>query len=369
MEVLEDVDKSCYIHIPFCNRICSYCDFCKLFYNEKLVDKYLESLEKEIKDIYKGEILNTIYIGGGTPSALSLKQLQKLLEMIKSLNRSSTCEFSIECNFDSINKDKLLLLKKYGVNRLSFGLESIDKNNLYKLGRNEDKERTKSVIDLCHSLGFNNINIDLMYAIEGEDIKTLDKDLDFILSLGVTHVSTYSLIIEEHTKLYIDKVQYISEDLDYEMYKYITEKLKKYGYKHYEISNFAKDGYYSKHNLCYWHNEEYYGFGLGASSYLDDIRSTNTRSITKYLQGKMISSYEKLSKSDKMDYEMILGLRLLDGVSRRKFEDKYDISLDDVYNIDNLIENGDIISSSDYINIPEDKLYVSNEILINFIEE
>ena len=366
---LNQTVSSCYIHIPFCNRICSYCDFCKLFYNDKLVDKYLESLEKEVKKIYKGEVLNTIYIGGGTPSALSLKQLQRLLEMIKSLNRSSSCEFSIECNFDSINKDKLLLLKKYGVNRLSFGLESIDKNNLHKLGRNEDIEKTRSVINLCHLLGFNNINIDLMYAIEGENINTLDKDLDFILSLGVTHISTYSLIIEEHTKLYIDKAQYISEDLDYEMYKHICEKLKKYGYKHYEISNFAKDGYYSKHNLCYWHNEEYYGFGLGASSYLNDIRSTNTRSITKYLQGNMISSYEKLSKSDKIDYEMILGLRLLDGVSKRGFEDKYDISLDDVYNIDNLIENGDIISSSDYIKIPEDKLYVSNEILINFIEE
>ena len=366
---LNQVVSSCYIHIPFCNRICSYCDFCKLFYNEELVDKYLESLEKEIKDIYKGEVLNTIYIGGGTPSSLSFNQLEKLLEIIKCFNISSSCEFSIECNFDSINKDKLLLLKKYGVNRLSFGLESIDKNNLHRLGRSEDIEKTKSVIDLCHSLGFNNINIDLMYAIEGEDIKTLDKDIDFILSLGITHISTYSLIIEEHTKLYIDKAQYISEDLDYEMYKHICEKLKKYGYKHYEISNFAKDGYYSKHNLCYWHNEEYYGFGLGASSYLKDIRSTNTRSITKYLQGKMISNYEKLSKSDKMSYEMILGLRLLEGVSKKKFEDKYGISLDNVYNIDNLIENGDIISSSDYIKIPEDKLYVSNEILINFIEE
>ena len=159
---LNQVVSSCYIHIPFCNRICSYCDFCKLFYNEELVDKYLESLEKEIKDIYKGEVLNTIYIGGGTPSSLSFNQLEKLLEIIKYFNISSSCEFSIECNFDSINKDKLLLLKKYGVNRLSFGLESIDKNNLHRLGRNEDKEKTKSVIDLCHFLGIDNINIDLM---------------------------------------------------------------------------------------------------------------------------------------------------------------------------------------------------------------
>lgn len=366
---LDQVVSSCYIHIPFCNSICSYCDFCKLFYNEKIVDLYLNSLEREIKDIYNGEVLNTIYIGGGTPSALSFKQLQKLLEMIKSLNRSSSCEFSIECNFDSINKEKLLLLKEYGVNRLSFGLESIDKNNLHKLGRNEDIEKTKSIIDLCHRLGFNNINIDLMYAIEGEDIKTLDKDLDFILSLDVTHISTYSLIIEEHTKMYIDKVPYISEDLDYEMYKYICEKLKRSDYKHYEISNFTKDGYYSKHNLCYWHNEEYYGFGLGASSYLGDVRSTNTRSITNYLQGKRISSYEKLTKSDKMDYEMILGLRLLDGVSKRKFKEKYGCSIEDLYNVNFLINNGLIISSTDYIKIPEDKIYVSNEILINFIEE
>ena len=229
--------KSCYIHIPFCNTICSYCDFCKLLYNEKIVDSYLEHLEKEIRSIYKNEILDTIYIGGGTPSSLNLYQLDKLFNILNILKKSDNIEYTIECNFDSITIDKLKLFKKYGINRLSFGLESTIKNNLDILERNISKNMVRKTIKQCRSLGFNNINIDLMYAIPNENIIDLEKDIDFILSLDVEHISTYSLIIEEHTKLYINNTNYISEDLDYEMYKLICNKLN--NYNHYEISNFA----------------------------------------------------------------------------------------------------------------------------------
>ena len=284
--------KSCYIHIPFCNTICSYCDFCKLLYNEKIVDSYLEHLEKEIRSIYKNEILDTIYIGGGTPSSLNLYQLDKLFNILNILKKSDNIEYTIECNFDSITIDKLKLFKKYGINRLSFGLESTIKNNLDILERNISKNMVRKTIKQCRSLGFNNINIDLMYAIPNENIIDLEKDIDFILSLDVEHISTYSLIIEEHTKLYINNTNYISEDLDYEMYKLICNKLN--NYNHYEISNFAKEGYYSRHNMCYWKNRKYYGFGLGASSYILDKRINNTKSINKYLEDKYIFDYEKL---------------------------------------------------------------------------
>ena len=359
--------NNCYIHIPFCKNICSYCDFCKLFYNEKLVDQYLEKLEKEISNIYRKEELKTIYIGGGTPSCLNMKQLNKLFSITKKLRVSKDVEFSIECNFDSINKEKLLLFKENGVNRLSFGLESTIDKNLKLLNREENCSRVQEIIFYCRELGFKNINIDLMYAIPDETIKDLERDLNFILSLNVEHISTYSLIIEEHTKLYINQIKTIKEELDYEMYKIICNKLK--NYHHYEISNFSKYGYESRHNMCYWKNKNYYGFGLGASSYIGNKRINNTRSITKYLQNKTSLEMEILNKSDIMSYEMILGLRMLNGVNKESFYKKYNKDIYEVFDIKGLISKDLLIDDGINIYIPLDKMYISNEILVNFIKE
>ena len=251
MEVLEDMVKSCYIHIPFCNKICNYCDFCKVLYDKRFISKYLDSLEKEIDHLYKGEELETLYIGGGTPSSLSVEELEKLFIILQKFKKKKIFEFSIECNFDSINFEKLLLFKKYGVNRLSFGLESTNQEILKFLNRDFDRKHAINIVNEVRKLGFNNINIDLMYAFPRESMEMLNKDLDFILDLDVEHISTYSLIIEPHTKLFLDKVKNISTDIDFDMYKNISDKLKESGYIHYEISNFAKEGYYSRHNLAY----------------------------------------------------------------------------------------------------------------------
>ena len=187
--------KSCYIHIPFCENICSYCDFCKLLYNEKIIDKYLDCLEKEIEEKYKKEKLETIYIGGGTPSCLSINQLERLFEILSRLNKDENIEYTIEGNFSSTTKEKLLLYKKYGINRLSLGIESIDKDNLKFLERKLDTKDVKRKILLMKKLGFNNINVDIIYAIPNESLEILEKDIDFILSLNVEHISTYSLMM------------------------------------------------------------------------------------------------------------------------------------------------------------------------------
>ena len=360
--------KSCYIHIPFCESICSYCDFSKLLYNSKLVDKYLDSLEKEINSIYKGELLDTIYIGGGTPSSLNIKQLKRLFEIIDILHKSNNTEYTIECNFQSITKEKLELFKTFGINRISLGIESINKDNLKLLERELNKEDIIDKIKLCKSLGFNNINVDLMYALPTETLKILEEDIDFILSLDIEHISTYSLIIEKHTKLSINNIKNISEELDYEMYKLICNKLKDYGYNHYEISNFSKKGYESKHNLCYWYNNEYYGFGLGASSFINNERKTNTRSINKYLDGNYNYETEKLTKEDKIEYEVILNLRLIEGIDLLKFKDKYHIELNSIYNYKPLLDDNLLVYDNNHLYIPEDKIYVSNEIIIKFIQ-
>ena len=197
---------------------------------------------------------------------------------------------------------------------------------------------------------------------------TLKKDIKELLKLNVPHVSTYSLIIENNTVLGVKKTKPISEDDDYEMYKYITKKLRKKGYIHYEVSNFAKPGKESDHNLTYWHNEEYYGFGLGASSFINNERKTNTRSINKYLDGNYNYEIEKLTKEDKIEYEVILNLRLIEGIDLLKFKDKYHIELNSIYNYKPLLDNNLLVYDNNHLYIPEDKIYVSNEIIIKFIQ-
>ena len=360
--------KSCYIHIPFCENICTYCDFCKRYYNKKYINKYLNSLEKEIDSLYKNEVLDTIYIGGGTPSCLDIEELELLFRIINKLNKSKNCSITIEANFESINKDKLDLFKKNGINRISFGLESINKNNLLFMDRELDKNKVINTISYCKEIGINDINVDLIYALPNEDINILKEDIDFILDLDITHISTYSLIIEEHTIIYINKVKNISEDLDNEMYKYICNRLKENGFIHYEISNFCKAGYESKHNLCYWKNLEYYGFGLGASGFIKNKRYINTKSISKYIDGNYIDNYELLNKRDLMEYEVILNLRIYTGIDLDNFYNKYNIKLEDVYNYKDLVKDGLLKLDNNNLYIDEDKWYISNSIIVRLLE-
>ena len=361
--------KSVYIHIPFCNSICTYCDFCKIYYNKKYISLYLDELEKEIKSKYNNELIETIYIGGGTPSCLSIDELNRLFDIIKIFNLDNLIEFSIECNFDSISNEKLDLFKKNKVNRISFGLESIDKNILKILGRFNDTNKIKDTINYCKKIGLNNINIDLMYGIDNESIDILKNDLDFVKSLDITHISTYSLIIEDNTILKINNTKYIDEELDEEMYKVICSELK--DYDHYEISNFSKNkDYYCKHNLVYWCNCEYYGFGLSSSGYIDNIRYTNTRSINKYLNHDYIKNngIEELSVKDKIVYEIILNLRTSMGIDLDNFNNLYGNRLDELYDYKEMINNGLLVEENNHLKIPKDLWYISNSIIVELLE-
>jgi len=360
--------KNCYIHIPFCDNICTYCDFCKRYYNKKYINKYLNSLEKEIDSIYKGEELESIYIGGGTPSSLDIDELDCLFRIINKFNKTNNCSITIEANFESIDYDKLDLFKKNNINRISFGLESINDDNLKLMGRVLDKDRVKDIIEYCKEIGINDINVDLIYALPNEDISILEKDLDFILDLDVTHISTYSLILEEHTILYINKTNNISEELDSEMYDYICNRLKNNNYIHYEISNFSKVGYESIHNICYWKNNCYYGFGLGASSYIDNKRIINTKYLSRYINNNYIDSYEELSIKDKEEYEVILNLRIKDGIDLDNFYNKYNNKLEDVYNYESLVKEGLLELKNNHLYINEDKWYISNSIIVRLLE-
>ena len=359
--------KSVYIHIPFCNEICTYCDFCKMYYDKNIINNYLDALEKEIKDRYKGETIKTIYIGGGTPNILNILELNKLFKIIDIFNKDKLEEYTIECNVELLDKEKLILFKEKGINRLSLGIQSFNDKILTILGRKHNKNEVFDKIKLSKEIGFNNINIDLIYGIKDQSIETLKKDLDLFLRLDINHISLYSLIIEPNTMLYINKYREIDESLNKEMYDYICNILDENNYKHYEISNYSKEGYKSLHNLVYWHNEEYHGFGLGASSYIDNERFDNTRNIFKYIEGNYILNKEILTKRQTMEYEMILGLRLIEGVNKDLFYQKYGEYIEDVFDIKELIDNKLLIDNNGYIYIPKDKLFIQNEILINFI--
>ena len=353
--------KSVYIHIPFCSNICSYCDFPKIYYHKKWINDYLEALNREIELRYKGELIETIYIGGGTPSSLEIEELEKLFSIIKKI-KSNYLEFTIECNLDNLTKEKIDLFKRNNINRISIGIESFDKKNLKFLNRNLNN---LELIPYIKKIGIDNINVDLIYALPTESKKTLMNDIDKLLELDVPHISTYSLIIEPHTMIYNKKIENIDDFLDLEMYNIICSKLK--AYNHYEISNFSKKGYESKHNLTYWNNEHYYGFGMGASGYIDNIRYTNTKSINEYIKGNYILEEEKLDIKETMENEMILGLRKLEGVNISNFKKKYNKEIKEVFKIDKLIEEGKLLIENDYIKINPKYLYVSNEILISFI--
>ena len=357
--------RSAYIHIPFCSNICSYCDFCKLIYQKKWIKPYLESLGKEIELKYHNEELDTIYIGGGTPSSLDVLELQILFKIINRLNKSKNIELTFECNIEDLNEEKIKILKLNGVNRISIGVQSFISKNIKLLNRTHNKKIVIDKINLLKANGFDNINIDLIYAIPGESLEDLEYDLDCFLELDLTHISTYSLIIEENTNLFIKNIKNIDEDLDYQMYELIKKKLGHY--HHYEISNFCKKGYESKHNLTYWNNQTYYGFGLGAVGYDGKTRYTNTRNLNKYLKGNYLFEQEDISFNQRIENALILGFRKIDGINVDDFEKEYKINIKKITCMQQLIDEKKLITEENYIKISEDYVYTSNEILINFI--
>lgn len=359
--------KHVYIHIPFCNKLCSYCSFTKFLYDDRLVNDYFDYLEKEVKDLYQNEEINTIYIGGGTPSSLSLDYLNRLFDICDLFNKSNDLEFTIEVNPDT-SFDKIKLMHDRGCNRLSIGIETINDKYYKDINRFNNKDNINNLITFAKKY-FNNINVDLIYGFNNENMNDLNNDLDYILGLNTDHISIYALQVEEHTKLYLNNYNGISDDLLNKMYYYIDKKLVDAGFDHYEISNYAKNNRYSRHNNAYWKNKEYYGFGIGASSYLNGTRITNTSSINNYKdRNKRILDRQILSKKDKMEYEMILGLRLKKGINLDDFKNKYLVDPIKYFNIEDLINDNYLIINNGYLYMPKEYYFVENKILERFVD-
>lgn len=355
-----------YIHIPFCNHICTYCDFPKVLYNKKYINNYLDSLEHEIKLRYKNEKVASIYIGGGTPTSLEYNELQRLLDITKIFNKKKYIEFTIESNVESLDLNKIKLLKQYNVNRVSLGVQSFNKDILKELNRHHTKEQIFNTINNLKKEHISNISIDLIYGINN-NLDIIKEDIETFLKLDIPHISCYSLIIEDNTIFGINKRKYINEDLEYKIYKYIEDILTKQCYYHYETSNYAKENYNSLHNLNYWNNGYYYGFGLGAVSYLDNYRISNTKNLTKYMKNNYLDIKNYEDETTRISNTLILGLRKTKGINLNDFTNKYHKNIIELYNIKDLIKEKKLILKNNYLYINPKYYYLANEILINFI--
>ena len=356
--------QSLYIHIPFCKTFCKYCDFCKYFYDEKISNLYINQLLIDL-DKYKNYKFKTIYIGGGTPTSLNLYNLNRLLKVLTKL-RKNGCEFTIESTISDIDEVKLSLLKKYRVNRISLGVQSFDNHNLTIMGIRHKEEDIYNKIKLVKKY-FKNINLDLMYGMPFSKEKILKSDLNKLVKLNPTHISIYSLIIEENTKFYLMNLKTINDDELRKQYDYIVKFLNKNGYKHYEISNFSKYNKYSRHNLTYWKNNEYIGLGLGASSYVNKQRFKMTPNMIKYLKGERIFEVENLYNKDIFEYYVMLGLRTKYGIDLNYIKKNYGINLIKNNSFKELLKNNIIIKKGHKITVSPDYFYVQDEVVIKLL--
>nr|WP_108669592.1 radical SAM family heme chaperone HemW [Peribacillus acanthi] len=332
--------KSAYIHIPFCQHICHYCDFNKMFVKGQPVEEYLDALKMEMKlalEKYPTKKLSTIFVGGGTPTALDETQLEKLCLSIEEILPfdEMDVEYTFEANPGDLSDEKLQILYNHGVNRLSFGVQSFNEELLHKIGRTHKPKDVYESIEKAQKAGFTNISIDLIYGLPGQTLNDFKETLLDALALELPHYSGYSLIVEPKTVFYNlqqkGKLSLPPQETEAAMYELLMEQMDKKGLIQYEISNFAKPGFESKHNLTYWNNDQYFGFGAGAHGYIGNTRVANFGPLKKYMEPinqnelPFIDVHE-VTLVEKMEEEMFLGLRKIDGVSIEGFCQKFDKS-------------------------------------------
>ena len=377
-----------YVHIPFCAKKCNYCDFYSLASGEDEKKAYVEALKREIREVSKDVNdeyrVYTIYFGGGTPTIIKADYIKAILDEIKAgfklYEDGFFPEITIECNPKTVDMEKLLVYKEAGINRISLGLQSTDDDELRLLGRIHTYEDFLDSYAMVRKSGFTNVNIDLMSAIPKQKISTYERSLDELIKLNPEHISSYSLIIEEGTNFYQKYSENAplvrdlpSEDEDRAMYELTSFRLAEAGYKRYEISNYAKKGYHSRHNTSYWERIPYLGFGVGASSLFENERHDNVGNLKEYIKNAGISDIRrnitKLSLRDEMSEFMFLGLRLTDGVSKTNFSQNYTFTVEEIFGdiIKKHINNKLLIDNGEFLMLSARGLDISNYVLSDFL--
>lgn len=359
------MSRGLYIHIPFCKYICSYCDFGKKYIKNQPVDEYVGSLVQELAMYAPFTDINSIYIGGGTPSSLSESQLQLIFDKLNELvDFEQVVEFSFELNPDDVSEPFLHFLKQNKVTRLSIGAQTLNDDILKVLRRGHSSSDVLAAVSIATSL-FDNVSVDFMFNLPNQTKADIDSSLEFIASSSISHVSYYGLIFEDHTILSTEDHTYWSEDAESEMYTYIQTKLKDHGFEQYEISNYARGGMRSVHNIHYWDRDMYYGVGLSASGQLGDVRYTNTYSLKDYISsvssGRLpVSQEEQITSDDVLFEQIMLGLRY------HKF-----VKLDEAV-VDYIKQHQFLFDKFDYENggvrLKPEFYYISNQIILDILE-
>ena len=376
------MDKiSLYIHIPFCAQKCLYCDFPSFARKDHLRKAYIEALNKEIislREKHNNLEINTIFIGGGTPSVLEADELECLLKEVAKLNMAKDIEYSMECNPGNLTEEKLEVMKKYGVNRISMGLQAKQDNLLKGLGRIHNYKTFKENFLLAKKVGFNNINVDLMFGLPNQSLNEWEETLREIISLEPAHISAYSLIIEEGTAFYNlyenDKLKLPTEEEERKMYHLAKKILEENGFNQYEISNYAKEGKECRHNLAYWNMDNWIGVGSAAASYINGKRIKNISSVEEYInsineKGEAVEEIINNSKNDNMEEFMFMGLRKINGIDENEFKNRFSMNINDVYGeiLNKYIGEGLLIRESGRIFLSEKGIEISNIIMADFL--
>ena len=366
-----------YVHIPFCVRKCQYCDFLSGPSDEETKDRDIEAVLKEIRAAEHTEDYEivSVFIGGGTPSALKAEAIASIMRTLQEqFFFCEDAEVTIEANPGTVDLEKLTIYRNVGINRLSLGLQSTDAEELKLLGRIHSYEEFLKSYEWAREAGFSNINIDLMFAIPGQTGEAWRQHLYQVAELNPEHISAYSLIIEEGTPFAEQNLDLPDEDTEYQMYEDTAEILERYGYRQYEISNYAKQGYMCRHNAGYWQRREYLGFGLGASSLYRGMRFSNTRRMQEYLKesrnpDQIRKDVTVLSRNERIEEFMFLGFRMTEGISEKKFEENFDVRLMDVYGdiLQKYEETGFVEHIETKWRLTRKGIHVSNHILADFL--
>lgn len=380
--------EALYIHIPFCTHKCHYCDFTSYILKGQPVDAYLDALEVEMERTLAERPtskIKTVFVGGGTPTVLTPPQMTRFLKSVRKwFPLADDVEFSMEANPGTTDEDKLKAMIDGGVNRISFGVQSFDNELLKRIGRIHEVDDVYRSLELARKVGFTNMSIDLMFGLPGQTVELLEDSVKKALALDLPHYSLYSLKIEENTlfhKLYeSNQLVLPPEEDEYNMYLLLMERIKAAGYKHYEISNFAKPGFESKHNSTYWRNEDYYGLGTGAHGYVNRQRHMNIKGVQPYIEATKtklprLDQFEVTVDEAKEDF-MMVGLRLLDGVSSKRYQSQFpNCSIEGTFgvNIAKQIELGllerTVVEDDTVYKLTDKGLLLGNEVFASFLGE
>lgn len=361
-----------YVHIPFCLKKCKYCDFVS-FDGCQDKESYIDALIGEMSE-YRGVFCDTVFIGGGTPTSLTANQLKKLLRAVKeNFSLAENAEFTVEANPKTLDKEKLTILKENGVNRISVGVQSFSDDELMKIGRVHTAEDAKNTLQAIKESGFENFSLDLMSALPSQSFESFKKTLETAVMQKPKHISCYSLILEEGTPLNDEfecgELLLPDEETERQMYEFACDFLQKNGYRQYEISNFAIEGYESGHNIKYWKCDEYIGLGLAAHSYYCGKRYSNTTDMNRYISGNYRSDdMQELTLADKVEEFSIMGLRMISGINKKEFLRRFGMDIYSVYKneIEKFINGGFLVDDGENIRLTRAGISVSNSVMCEF---